>query len=100
MSRQPKAAKIKLPKGVTQEFVDSIQSMTSDQLKAAIVQLQVQTQENEAFKDDPKFVAEKDLLDQAKARFELIAGPVKETAISLRNRTQMIVQRLQEKGSV
>lgn len=88
----------KLPKGVTQEFVDSIQAMSTDQLKALIVILQVQNQENEAFKESDDYINAQVVFDQAKVQFDLIAGPVKETTVSVKNRTKMVVARLREKG--
>ena len=36
-----------LPKGVSQEFLDNINTMSTDQLKAEIVTLQLQNDENE-----------------------------------------------------
>ncbi len=89
---------VKLPKGVSQEFVDGIQAMTTDQLKTQIVTLQVQAQENEAFKESTGYVAAKEVFDTEKDRFELVAGPVKETATSLRNKTKLVVELLQLKG--
>jgi hypothetical protein len=93
-----KAPTIKLPKGVSQEFVDGIQAMSTDQLKAEIVRLQVQNQENEAFKESDQYVQEKQTFEQAKAQFDLIAGPVKDTTTMVKNRTKLVVERLTEKG--
>jgi hypothetical protein len=90
----------KLPKGVPQEFVDNIQAMTSDQLKGEIVRLQVQAQENEAFKESEKYVKEKETFDAARSRFNEVAGPVRETAVSIRNKTKLLVERMREKGSI
>lgn len=88
----------KLPAGVNQEFVDGLQAMTTDQLKAAIVRLQVQNQENEAFKESDEFIAAQVEFDMAKDNYLLVAGPVKEVTVSVRNRTKIVVARLKEKG--
>lgn len=89
---------VKLPVGVNQEFIDNIQAMTIDQLKATIVLLQVQEQENAAFKESPDFIKAQDEYDFAKDRYNQVAGPVKETSTSIKNRTKMVVERLKEKG--
>lgn len=89
---------VKLPKGVTQEFVDGIQSMTIDQLKSQIVLLQVQNQENEAFKEAVEYMTSEEEYNAAKERWALVAGPVKEVTLSVKNRTKMVVDRLKEKG--
>ena len=96
--KSPKVPKVKLPKGVPQEFIDGIQSMSTDQLKAQIVLLQVQNQENEAFKEDKKVVAAEEEFRQAKEAHGLIVGPIKETSVSLKNKTKLVVERLKEKG--
>jgi len=95
-----KIRKVKLPKGVTQEFVDGLNGQTTDQLKALVVQLQLQNQENEEFKNSEAYLLEQELHSQAKERFELVAGPVKETTGSLKNRTKLVIERLIEKGAV
>lgn len=88
----------KLPKGVNQEFLDNIQSMNTDQLKAVVVELQVGNQENEAFKESEPYVKAQDEFSVAKAKFDLVAGPVKETTTLVKNRTKVVVERLKEKG--
>lgn len=90
--------KLKLPAGVTQEFVDSIQNMKTDELKSLIVQLQVQNQENEEFTQTDEYQASEETFKQAKDEHDLIAGPVRETRISLKNRTRAVVERLKDKG--
>lgn len=89
---------MKLPNGVTQEFADSITAMSTEDLQAAVVRLQMQNQENEDFKESPEYLAEKEIFLAAKERFSLIATPVKEVTVSIRNRTKMVVERLKEKG--
>lgn len=96
MAKQEKTQK--LPKGVTEEFLDEVNSMSTDSLKATVVRLQVQNQENEEFKAGPAFQAELEAFEHAKARFDITAGPVKDTTVSIRNRTKIVVERLKEKG--
>lgn len=98
MARKRKEKGPVLPKGVSEQFVDGINAMTTDQLKAQIVLLQVQNNENEEFKASEKFAEAKSEYDYAKAKFEEVAGPVKETSVSCKNRTKMVVERLKERG--
>lgn len=93
-----KAENKKLPKGVSQEFVDGLDNTTVEELKAKVVSLQVQNQENEAFKESESYLQAKAEFDIAKERFELVAGPVKETSVSLKNRTKLVIDRLKDKG--
>jgi len=88
----------KLPKGVSQEFMDSLNTMSTDQLKAQIVILQVQNQENEDFKQSTEYIQAQSEFEVAKDKFDLVAGPVKETSISLKNQTRAVIERLKEKG--
>lgn len=89
---------VKLPKGVTQEFVDNIQAMTSDQLKAEVVRLQMSNQENEEFKTSLEFVQAQSEFEVAKDIFDLVVGPIRDTTVSLKNRTKLVIERLKEKG--
>lgn len=98
MKQKNQAKAKKLPRGVTPEFVDSIQAMSTDQLKALIVILQVQNQENEAFKESEAYINAVAVFDVAKASFDLVAGPVKEVTAMVKNRTKLVVERLQERG--
>ncbi len=91
---------VKHPAGVTQEFVDSLNSMQTDELKQTVVRLQVQNQENEEFKESKTYVEAKAEFDYAKERFDLVAAPVREVTISLKNRTKLAIDRLKEKGLV
>ena len=93
-----KEPKVKLPKGVDQLFIDEIASMSAEELKARIVTLQVQNQENESFKETPEFIGAQEEFDYAKERYDLVAGPVKETTVAIRNKTKLVVERLKEKG--
>jgi hypothetical protein len=89
---------MKQPKGIDNEFLATIEGMTIDQLKASVVTLSVQAQENEAFKESPEFVAAQEEFDYAKDRYQMVAGPIKETATVLKNRTKAVIERLKEKG--
>ncbi len=89
---------MKLPAGVSQQFVDNLQGMQTDELKALIVTLQVQNAENEAFKDSEQFIAAQERYDEAKATYQLVAGPVKEVTTSIKNRTKLVIERLREVG--
>jgi hypothetical protein len=93
-----KAQAKKLPKGVTQEFVDNIQAMTTDQLKAQIVLLQIQNQENEAFKESEDVVKAEQVFTDAKTKHNYVVGPIKEVTVSIKNRTKLVIDRLKEKG--
>ena len=93
--KQPKP---KLPAGVTQEFIDGIQGMSTDELKATVVTLQIQNQENEEFKLSTEYLENEEEFDCAKAHHDYIAGPVKEVTVSIRNRTKLVIKRLKEKG--
>lgn len=93
-----KVQKDKLLKGVTQEFMDSLDALTTDNLKAMVVQLQLQNQENEEFKLSEQYAQEQDIHAQAKERFDLIAAPVRDTTTALKNRTKLVIERLKEKG--
>lgn len=94
----PRIVTKKLPKGVSQEFLDSLNTLSTDQLKGMIVTLQLQNEENNEFKESPQFVAAKEEFDIAKDRFDMVAGPVRDTATSLKNKTKVVIERLKEKG--
>lgn len=90
---------VKLPKGVTQQFLDSIQSKSIDDLKTTIVILQVQNQENETFKAGEEYGKAKEEFDIAKDKFNLVDGPIKEVTVLIKNRTKAVIDRLKEKGA-
>lgn len=93
-----KAKSVKLPAGVDQTFVDGIQAMTTDQLKAHVVLLQVQNQENESFKESDEYLQAKEEFKMAKENNNLVVGPVKDLSISIKNKTKLLIERLKEKG--
>lgn len=88
----------KLPKGVTSEFIDSIAGLSIDALKARIVEIQLQNEENELFKESDAYINAKAEFDTAKERYQLVVGPVRETTTTLKNKTKLIIERLKEKG--
>lgn len=95
-----KADVSKLPTGVDQVFVDNIQAMTIDQLTSLIVALQIQNQENEAFKESEGYLRAVDEFSLAKERHSLVVKPVKDVTVSIKNKTKLVVERLKEKGAV
>jgi hemerythrin len=96
--KRPRVQQPKLPKGVPQEFIDGIQAMTTDQLKAQIVLLQVQNQENEEFKLSEGYLKAEEEFKHHRDRHNEVVGPVKEVSLSLKNKTKLVVERLKEKG--
>lgn len=98
MKKKPEIKK--LPRGVSQEFMDSIQGMSVEDLKARIVTLQVQNEENELFKESEQFLSAKAEFDYAKETFDLVAGPIKDVTVSIKNQTKLIIERLKDKGSI
>lgn len=93
-----KAVTKKLPKGVSQEFIDSIQGLDTLDLKARIVQIQVQNEENELFKESEAYLNAQAEYDIAKDRYQLVVGPVRDVTKELKNKTKLLVERLREKG--
>ena len=89
----------KLPKGVTQEFVDGLNTMSTEHLKAEVVRLQVSNQENEEFKESEAYVKEQERYAESKERFDLIAGPVRDITVAIKNRTKLVIERLKDKGA-
>ena len=89
---------LKLPAGVSQEFVDMLQSMPTDELKATIVRLQVQNQENEAFKESEGYIKAEEEFKAAKEKHGYVVKPVKEVTTSIKNKTRLVVERMKERG--
>jgi len=86
-------SKTKLPKGVDETFVSSIQAMTVDELKQMIVRLQIQNEENEAFKETEAYT-------EAQAEYQLVVGPVRDVTRAIKNKTKLVLERLKDKGPV
>lgn len=93
-----KTKKEKLPKHIDQTFVDSIQGLSIDDLKARIVQIQVQNEENEQFKESEAYLQAEAAYKLAKEAHNEVVGPIKETTAILKAKTKLIIKRLQEKG--
>ena len=93
-----KSKALQLPKGVSQEFLDGLNTMSTDQLKAEIVTLQLQNDENEEFKTTEGYLEAEDEFQTAKDRHGLVVGPVKELTLGIKNRTKEVIKRLKEKG--
>ena len=85
---------------VPQEFIDSINAMPIDALKALVVNLQVRQQENEAFKDSDVYQAEVSKLKIARDKFNEVAGPVRDLAKLLKLETNLVLERLKERGAL
>lgn len=96
MNKEQKAQR--LPTGVDQSFVDSLQSMQTDELKSLIVSLQVQNAENEQFKESEGYLNAVDEFTLAKERHAMVVKPVKEVTTSIKNKTKLVIERLKEKG--
>lgn len=86
--------KNKLPQG----FEDNLNTMSTDELKALIVKLQVQNEENEVFKESEPYQQELQRYDLAKERFNEMAGPVRDLTKQLKAQTKATIDRLKEKG--
>ena len=88
----------KQPIGIDNDFLASISGLSIEDLKAFIVRLQIQAEENEAFKETLEFLKVQDEFDAAKESYNLVAGPIKETAKILKNRTKAVIECLKQKG--
>jgi len=95
-----KADALKLPKGVDQTFVDDIQGLSIEALQERVYQLQVSNAENEAFKESREFEAAQAEYDYAKERYNLVAGPVRDVTVAIKNKTKLLIERLKERGAV
>lgn len=86
--------------GIDQTFIDEITSQTVDQLKATIVRLQIQNEENEAFKESQEYIQAKSEYDLAKEKWNEVAGPIRDVTKVIKNKTKLVIDRLKEKGAV
>lgn len=92
--RQKKEKKPKLPKGVTEEFVSSVDSSSTEDLQSMIVRMQ---------KDlDDVSIFLKTNVEIARLKEELteIESPAKETRTVLNNRTKMVIEALKSRGAL
>lgn len=94
MAKQKRAPKPKLPFGITEEFVDQIDTSTTEQLKGIIVQIQGDLDEAS------NFLKTNEEIIRLKGELDMIKGPTNETKRSLTNRTKFIVDALKEKGAL
>lgn len=89
-----KQKKVRLPKGVDETFVEEIQRLDVAALKERVVQLQAAKEtEVEDFKKSTGYL-------EAKSAWEMVNGPVKDTATAIKNKTKMILDALKEKGGI
>jgi hypothetical protein len=83
----------KLPFGITQEFVDEINSSSSEDLKSKMISLQKYLVETESeLSINPH-------IQKAKTELKIIAGPYQDTRRALRNKLKLSVKRLEEIGA-
>jgi hypothetical protein len=95
-----KADTAKLPKGIDQTFVDDIQSLSVESLQERVYQYQIANAENEEFKESADFISAQAEFDQAKERYQLVAGPVRDTTTAIKNKTKLLIERLRDKGAL
>lgn len=89
-----KQQKRKLPAGVDETFVEEIQRLSVEQLKERIVQLQAaKEQDVDGFKKSQGYL-------DAKASWDAVNGPVRDTATAIKNKTKMILEKLKEQGAI
>jgi hypothetical protein len=92
MPRKPKGPK--LPAGITDEFVNEVNSSSADDRKAMIIRIQTQLE------DSKKFLKENsDLKDQRDA-LKLAEGPTRDAIKVLRNRTAYLIEQLKQQGAI
>jgi len=88
-----KERKKKHPAGVDETFVEEIARLDVDSLKGRIVQLQNAKEQNEEFKKSQGYM-------DAKAQYDEVAGPVRDTNTAIKNKTKLIIEALREKGAL
>lgn len=93
MARPKRERKVKLPAGVDETFVSEIDSMDTDSLKSKIVSLQAGLEENNEFKLSEGY-------RDAKDSWEMVSGPVRDTAKAIRNKTKLVIEKLKERGAL
>lgn len=91
-SKSPK--KPKLPPGLTEEFVQEVETESHEQLKTRIVTMQGQLDEVQSFLKENEDVLE------LKASYDEAAAPSRETIKALRARTKFIVESLKKSGGL
>jgi len=84
----------KLPKGVTEEFVDKVMSLDNEGKKALIVELQKHISEAKTFlKTNEKIV-------QMREELKELEGPARETISHMNNRTKYLIDELKKSGAI
>lgn len=74
------------------DFVAGVESLTSDQLKARVVQLQQFLEESEAAKEND------DALKQARAQLTEYGAPYRDVKKAVKIKTKYLIELLSEKG--
>jgi hypothetical protein len=91
MAGKKKTQKRKLPKGVDEEMAQGYEAMSVDELKAKIVELAAGLDEVEEWKKGQAYL-------DAKAEFDQVAGPVRDSAAAIKGKTKFVVEVLKAKG--
>jgi hypothetical protein len=91
MAKARKEAKRKLPKGVDEDMAQDIERLSTDELKAKIVELAKGLDEVEEFKKSQPYL-------DAKSDFDMVAGPARDSAAAIRGKTKFVVETLKAKG--
>jgi hypothetical protein len=79
--------------GITDEFIDSVNSATSDDRKAMIARIQKDIEDSETF------LKTKDTIINLKEQLKQIEGPTKDAIKALKNRTKYLIQALKDQGA-
>jgi len=106
MSKAHKVPKKKFPKGIDETFVLEIETLSADELKSRLVHYQSELEITVAFlKCDEEVLPEEQLagaykVQDLKAAYDEVAGPVRDTKAALNNKTKLILKALREKGAL
>ena len=84
----------KMPVGITDEFVDELNSLDIPDIKSKIVVMQQDIAESRAFLKDNE-----DITD-LREKLKLVEGPTRDTTKVLKNRTKYALERLKERGAL
>lgn len=87
--RQPK-----LPAGITQEFIDTVDAASPEDKKAMIVRMQKDLDEAQTFLKTKQEIV--DLREQLK----LIEGPSRDTIKAIKNKTKHVIDALNMQGAI
>lgn len=92
--RTKKARAPKLPAGITQEFIDTVDAASSDDKKAMIVRMQKDLDEAQTFLKSKEEIV--DLREQLK----LLEGPSRDTIKAIKNKTKHVIDALNQQGAI